>query len=251
MQQKKVILRIKRYRPEKKAEPFFQNYEVPYRDDMVLLDVMNYVKDYVDSSLTFRWSCRMGVCGSCGAMVNGQAKLTCATYISELNAPVTVEPLQNFPIIKDLIVDITDFMTKLKSVTPWIVRDREKPLEEGEHIQKPRDLEQFKNASMCINCMLCYSACPVFGLEDKFIGPAAIALGYRYTMDSRDEAKNQRLDVLLSERGVWECTLVGECSTVCPKDVDPMFTIQRLKIIGAMETVRSILAPPSRRQDRP
>ncbi|MFQ5998442.1 MAG: succinate dehydrogenase iron-sulfur subunit [Candidatus Bathyarchaeia archaeon] len=250
MQQKKVILKIKRYRSEKKAEPFFQNYEVPYRDDMVLLDVMNYIKDQVDSSLTFRWSCRMGVCGSCGAMVNGQAKLTCATYIKELNDPVTVEPLQNFPIIKDLVVDITDFMFKLKSVIPWIVRDREKPLDEGEYIQKPQELEQFKQASMCINCMLCYSACPVFGIEDKFIGPAAIALGYRYTLDSRDEGTNQRFDVLLSERGVWECTLVGECSTVCPKHVDPMFTIQRLKIMGAKETVRSILEPPSRRQDR-
>ena len=118
-----VTLAVTRYRPEQDAEPTVQTYEVPYRKDWVVLDALNYIKDKLDGTLTYRWSCRMGVCGSCGMMVNGEAKLTCATFLSHYKRePIRVEPLSYFPIIRDLVVDITDFLRKLKQVKPWIVR---------------------------------------------------------------------------------------------------------------------------------
>ena len=133
-----VLLEVTRYRPETQSEPTLQTYEVPFRSDWVVLDALNHVKDRLDGSLSYRWSCRMGVCGSCGMMVNGTPKLTCAAFLSEyLSGPIRVEPLQFFPIMRDLVVDVTDFLRKLKSVKPWIVRDTELPVERGEYLQTP------------------------------------------------------------------------------------------------------------------
>jgi fumarate reductase iron-sulfur subunit len=237
-----VTLAVTRYRPEQESEPSLQTYEVPFRNDWVVLDALNYIKDNLDGSLSFRWSCRMGVCGSCGMMVNGSPKLTCAAFLSDdLPGPIRVEPLQYFPIIRDLVVDMGDFMHKLKKVKPWIIRKEEKPLVEGEYLQTPDQLEMYKQFSMCINCMLCYSACPVYGLEQSFIGPAAIALAQRYNLDSRDEAARERLEILSEHDGMWQCTFVGECSKVCPKNVDPAGAIQQLKLVGAVDWFRFLL----------
>jgi fumarate reductase iron-sulfur subunit len=210
----------------------------------VVLDGLNHVKDKIDGTLAFRWSCRMGVCGSCGMMVNGEPKLTCATFLQDYApGPVKVEPLRNFPVIRDLIVDIGDFMRKLVSIKPWIVRQVEKPIEEGEYIQKPDELEDFRQYSMCINCMLCYAACPVYGLDPHFIGPAAIALAQRYNLDNRDQGADERNKILSEHDGIWGCTFVGECTRVCPKHVDPAGAIQRYKLTAAVETVKSFFMP--------
>ena len=156
-----ITLEVARYSPEKDSEPGLQSYEVPCREDWVVLDALNYVKDQLDGSLTYRWSCRMGVCGSCGMMVDGQPKLTCAVPLADYApGPVRIEPLQFFPVMRDLVVDITDFLEKLRNVQPWIVRDEEKPIADGEYLQTPAQLEAYKQFSMCINCMLCYAACP-------------------------------------------------------------------------------------------
>src|SRR5262249_44804494 len=129
----RIRLQVTRYRPEAETEPTFQEYEVPCSPDWVVLDGLNYVKDQLDGTLSFRWSCRRGICGSCGLNVNGEPKLTCATFLTEyLPGPVRVEPLPNFPVIRDLVVEIGDFMRKLPTVKPWIVRAEEKPLSEGE-----------------------------------------------------------------------------------------------------------------------
>jgi succinate dehydrogenase iron-sulfur subunit len=233
-----------RYRPEQETEPTFQGYEVPFREDWVVLDALNYIKDRLDGSLSYRWSCRMGVCGSCGMMVNDEPKLTCAAFLSDyLPGPVRVEPLRYFPIMRDLVIDMTDFMGKLQHVKPWILREEEKPLSQGEYLQSPEDLDIYKQYSMCINCMLCYAACPVYGLDPQFIGPAAIALAQRYNMDSRDQGTTQRLDVLSQHEGIWGCTFVGECSKVCPKEVDPAGAIQQYKLTATKEWVKSFLLP--------
>lgn len=207
-----IILKVSRYRPEEESEPVFQEYEVPLRKDWVILDALNYIKDYLDGTLSFRWSCRMGVCGSCGMMVNGTPVLTCATFLEKFApGPIVVEPLANFPVVRDLAVEMDSFMNKLKSVKPWIIRKEEKAIEDGEYIQTPSQLADYKQYSMCINCMLCYSACPVFGLEPGFTGPAAIALAQRYNMDNRDEGEKERMKLLSTEEGIWQCTFVGEC----------------------------------------
>jgi len=240
----KIVLQVTRYRPEQEAEPTIQEYEVPFSTDWVLLDALNYIKDHMDGSLSYRWSCRMGICGSCGMMVNGEPKLTCETFVSEYApGPVRIEPLRYFPIIRDLAIDMTDFMGKLKNVKPWIIRKDEKSLSEGEYLQSPEELDRYKQFSMCINCMLCYAACPVYGLDPHFIGPAAIALAQRYNMDSRDQGAQQRLDVLSDHEGVWGCTFVGECTEVCPKNVDPAGAIQQYKVTATMDWFKSFIMP--------
>jgi fumarate reductase iron-sulfur subunit len=239
-----ITLQVTRYRPEQDAAPTVQEYEVPLRKDWAVLDGLNHIKDHQDGTLSYRWSCRMGICGSCGMTVDGEPKLTCATFLTDYDpGPVRVEPLANFPLIRDLVVEIGDFLRKLPKVKPWIVRDEDKPISEGEYVQTPRQMEEYKQYSMCINCMLCYSACPVYGLDPDFIGPAAIALAQRYNLDSRDQGASDRLDLLIHPDGIWGCTFVGECTRACPKDVDPAGAIQRYKLTAAMHSVKALLLP--------
>jgi fumarate reductase iron-sulfur subunit len=242
-----ITLRLTRYEPEQDEAPRTEDFDVPLHDNWVVLDGLNYIKDELDGSLAYRWSCRMGICGSCGMNVDGEPKLTCGTFLSDYApGPVRVEPLANFPVIRDLVVDISDFMEKLPTVSPWIVRDDERSIDEGEYLQTPHELDEYKQYSMCINCMLCYSACPIYGLNEEFVGPAAIALAQRYNLDSRDEGAADRLEALIHPDGLWGCTFVGECTTACPKDVDPAGAIQRYKLTAAMETLKSYIAPGGR-----
>ena len=244
MTEETVVLDVARYTPGEDARPRFLRYEIPYDDDWVVLDALNYIKDEVDGSLTYRWSCRMGVCGSCGMMVNGEPQLTCAAFLRDhLPGPIRVEPLINFPIERDLVVVLDDFLNKLQEVKPWIIRDDVNATEGGASRQSPAELAKFKQFSMCINCMLCYAACPVYGLEEAFIGPAALALGQRYQLDGRDQGNEQRLDALYDEHGIWDCTFVGECSVVCPKDVDPAGAIQQLKVQATVDWYKRLLLP--------
>ena len=240
----RITLEVARYRPENESAISFQQYEVPCHKEWVVLDGLNYVKDQLDGTLTYRWSCRMGVCGSCGMNVNGEPKLTCATFLADYSpGPVRVEPMTNFPVIRDLVVEIGDFMRKLTEVKPWIVRKEEKPLSEGEYRQTPQELEEYKQFSMCINCLLCYAACPIYGLEPDFIGPAAIAIAQRYNLDGRDEGASERLEILSQHEGIWGCTFVGECTKVCPKDVDPAGAIQRYKLSASLASLKRLLMP--------
>lgn len=239
-----IRLDVFRYRPEEEDGPVFQSYEVPLRKDWVILDALNHIKDHLDGTLSFRWSCRMGVCGSCGMMVNGKPLLSCATFLEQYApGPVRIEPLDHFPVVRDLVIEMTDFMNKLRSVKPWIIRDEEQPVEEGEYLQTPSALHDFKQYSMCINCMLCYSACPVYGLDPQFTGPAALALAQRYNFDNRDQGQQERMERANTEEGIWSCTFVGECSVVCPKGVDPAGAIQRYKVSGAADWWKSLLMP--------
>jgi fumarate reductase iron-sulfur subunit len=239
-----IQMHVTRYDPDRDTAPTVTEYEVPLRKDWAILDGLNYVKDNVDGSLSYRWSCRMGICGSCGMNVDGQPKLTCATFLTDYApGPIRVEPLTNFPVVRDLVVDIEDFMGKLPRVKPWIIRDDDQSVIDGEYLQTPEELEEYQQFSNCINCMLCYAACPVYALDPDFLGPAAIALGQRYNLDSRDEGAADRRDVLAAAEGAWACTLVGECSTACPKGVDPAGAIQRYKLTAATRSVKELLFP--------
>jgi fumarate reductase iron-sulfur subunit len=244
-----IVLRVARYRPEHTETPYFDEYEIPYQDDMVVLDALNYIKDEVDGTLAYRWSCRMGVCGSCGMMVDYKPRLTCSTFLREFHPkPITVEPLENFPIVRDLVVDMTDFMEKLREVKPWLVRTDDHPVDEGEFLQTPEEVDRYKQFSMCINCMLCYSACPVYAKDPKFLGPAVIALAHRYDLDSRDQGRAERREVLDVDWGIWDCTFVGECSVVCPKGVDPAAAIQRTKVATTTRSMLSVVWPFGNRE---
>jgi fumarate reductase iron-sulfur subunit len=242
-----ITMEVWRYRPERESAPSWDSYEVPLRKEWAVLDGLNHIKDQLDGTLSYRWSCRMGICGSCGMTVNGEPKLTCSTFLTEYApGPVRVEPLANFPVIRDLVGEMGEFMDKLPTVKPWLVtEDGADP--EGEFLQTPDEMDDYRRYSMCINCMLCYSACPVYALDPDFIGPAAIALAQRYNLDSRDSGAEDRRDVLASAEGVWACTFVGECSVACPKDVDPAGAIQRYKLTAATQTIKDMLMPWSRR----
>jgi succinate dehydrogenase iron-sulfur subunit len=226
---KTITVAVARYDPERDQAPHHQEYEVPYEHDHVVLDALNWIKDHRDGSVAYRWSCRMGICGSCGMTVNGEPKLGCAAFLRDyLPGPVVVEPLANFPVVRDLVIDLTSFMEKLHSVKPWIISPP-RALAKGEIKQTPAEVEQYQQFAMCINCMLCYSACPVIPIEPEFVGPAAIALARRYELDSRDEANGERRGALMSSDAIWGCSFVGECSAVCPKGVDPAKAIQQTK----------------------
>ena len=239
-----INLEVFRFCPDEEDEPRYQTYEVPFREDWVVLDALNYVKDQLDGTLSYRWSCRMGVCGSCGMMVNGEPKLTCAAFLRDYHPdPVRIEPLNYFPVIRDLVINMEDFLHKMGEVKAWLIPKEDKPLDEGEHLQTPAQLAHYKQFSMCINCMLCYAACPVYGLNPDFLGPAAIALGQRYNLDSRDDGADERTEVMFSDEGIWECTFVGDCTRVCPKNVDPAGAIQQAKVTHTLEWYQSVLSP--------
>lgn len=242
--QKTITLEIFRYHPESDAGPRFQSYDVPYNEDWVVLDAINWIKDTVDGTLTYRWSCRMGVCGSCGMMINDEPKLSCAVFLKEYYPnPIKVEPLVNFPVERDLVIDMDGFMEKLQSIKPYIIRDDVNDTSQGEYKQSPAELAHYKQYTMCINCMLCYSACPVVGSEPDFLGPAALALGHRYNKDSRDQGFGQRMEKMMEHEAVWGCTFVGECSVVCPKNVDPAGAIQQAKASAAQEYFKGFIMP--------
>ena len=239
-----AVLEVYRYLPDEETESRFQTYDIDYEDNWVVLDALNHIKAEIDPTLTFRWSCRMGVCGSCGMMVNGEAKLTCEAFVRDYDTEtIKVEPLIHFPVIRDLVINMDDFMEKLPSVSPWLIPENDKALDDGEYLQTPAEVAHYKRFSMCINCMLCYSACPVYGLDSSFIGPAALALGQRYNLDSRDGGRQERADVITAHEGIWACTYVGECTKVCPKDVDPAGAIQMLKLSYAFDWAKSLVMP--------
>ena len=226
---RKIEIQCLRYHPVTDAAPRWQTYEVPFTDDMSVLQGLQHVKDHLDGSLTFRWSCRMAICGSCGMMVNGEPKLSCETFLRDLYpGPVRVEALNHFPIVRDLVIEQSDFLEKLESVKPYLIAEEASPGKT--YLQTPRQMEDYYQYSKCINCLLCYAACPQYGLNDKFTGPAALALLHRYNADSRDAGKAERMELVNAEDGVWGCTLVGYCSEVCPKEVDPARAINQNKI---------------------
>ncbi|MFM2480780.1 succinate dehydrogenase/fumarate reductase iron-sulfur subunit [Celerinatantimonas sp. YJH-8] len=240
-----MTLRILRYLPGQDKEPHFQHYEVPFTHEMSLLEALGYIKDHLDSTLAYRWSCRMAICGSCGMMVDGVPKLACKTFLRdyENELTMTVEPLAHFPIERDLVVDMSGFVAKLEAVKPYIITQEPRSIEDGCTTQTPKQLAQYKQFSMCINCGLCYAACPQYGLNPDFTGPAALALLHRYNVDSRDQGQAQRMPLLNQEEGVWSCTFVGYCSQVCPKGVDPAAAIQLGKVASSKDYLISLLKP--------
>jgi len=246
MSERQVELEILRYNPETDDEPSFQTFQVPCQEDWVVLDAVNYVKDNLDRTLSYRWSCHMAVCGSCGMMINGEPTLSCKSFLRDLPKKIRIEPLANFPIERDLVVVMDDFMDKLGSVKPYLVPAEQKSVENGEYLQSPAQLKKFKQYTLCINCTLCYAACPQYAHNEGFVGPAALALAHRYNLDSRDVGRSARQEVVASNEGIWECSFVGACSDVCPEHVDPAGAIQQTKIASTVDYFLDLL--PGRNQ---
>lgn len=229
-----ITIEVLRYRPEQDREPVWQSYQVPFTDDMSVLQGVQYIKDELDGSLSFRWSCRMAICGSCGMMIDGRPKLSCKTFLRDYHpGTLRVEPLAHFPIERDLVVGLEDFIDKLESIKPYIVPKEPRQLSQGEYLQTPAQRDEYEQFSSCINCTLCYAACPQYGMDSKFMGPGVLALLHRYNADSRDGAQADRMQIVGAEEGVWNCTAVAYCSEVCPKGVDPAKAVNLNKVNSA------------------
>ena len=228
-----VNLRVYRRNPKQGKSSHFDKFEVPIQRWTTVLDALLHAKSYLDNSIAIRYSCRMASCGSCGMKINGIPRLACYTKISEIDEDIiTCEPLPNFPIIRDLVTDFSDFFEHHRSMEPFVHNPNANIVDKNnltEFIQSPEDVEKYLQFSYCIKCGLCYSACPSVGSDTKFPGPQALAQAYRYFADNRDDATQPRLDIVDNKHGIWRCHFAGSCSVVCPKGVDPALGIQLLR----------------------
>ncbi|MGH8681312.1 MAG: succinate dehydrogenase iron-sulfur subunit [Burkholderiales bacterium] len=226
-------LSIYRYNPEQDARPRMQAYDVvPAPSDKMLLDLLIAAKA-LDDSLAFRRSCREGVCGSDGMNINGRNGLACITPLAELKEPVVLRPLPGFPVIRDLIVDMTQFFAHYYSVKPYLINDE--PAPERERLQSPEERAQLDGLYECVLCACCSSFCPPYWWNpDKYIGPAGLLQAYRFLADSRDRATPERLAFLDDVYRLYRCRTVMNCTEVCPKHLNPSRAIERIraKLLG-------------------
>ncbi len=227
-----AALKVFRYDPEvpAKAEPRFDSFRVPFRRGMTVLDALIYARDHYDSSLTFRHSCRQAVCGSDALFINGRQRLACKTQLADLDRPVRVEPLPHQDVVKDLVVDMEHFYDQMHAVEPYF---QEEDLPDGleEQRQSRQNREEIKMSTRCIWCGACMSSCNIAAGDNQYLGPAAINKAYRFAMDERegDDLKEERLELLEQEHGVWRCQTQFSCTEVCPKDIPLTEHIQELK----------------------
>ena len=229
---KKVHVKIRRSRTDKHGRHQFSEYEVSVKPGMTVNDALFIIKEKLDGSVTWRVSCRMGICGSCGMKINGRWMLACQTQLADLETDrIVLEPLPNYPIIKDLVPDLAELYVKHRKVKPFIIRtdhdEFEKPTRE--YVQTPEQMERYLQFAYCIMCGLCNSACPVIPTDQKFIGPQALAQAFRYNADTRDQSASSRLQIVDEPNGCWRCHFAGACSSVCPRGVDPALGIQLLR----------------------
>jgi len=220
--------RIQRYDPDRDSKPYFKEYDVePGPSDRMLLDALVRIKT-MDDSLSLRRSCREGVCGSDAMNINGRNGLACTTKLADLPAVVTLKPLPGLPIIRDLIVDMTQFFAQYHSVKPYVINDDPPP--EKERLQSPEQREELNGLYECILCACCSTACPSFWWNpDKYVGPAGLLQAYRFIVVSRDQATTERLDDLEDPYRLFRCHTIMNCVDVCPKGLNPTAAIGKIK----------------------
>src|SRR5208337_2655036 len=244
----KISVRVLRANPAQQIQRHYDTFQIPPEPGMTVLAALLYAKEQMDHSLAIRFSCRMASCGSCGMKINGLPRLACYTQVSDFgNSPITVEPLEHYPLVRDLVTDFHSFFSTHQSVKPFLVRRdvAEQETFESEYSQSQRELDNFLQFSYCIKCGLCNAACPTVATDPLFTGPQALGQAYRYVADSRDEGTKERIGLVDQRHGVWRCHYAGACSYVCPKGVDPALGIQRLKRVAvrAKERVGAPLMP--------
>jgi len=224
-----VRFQIYRYDPDKDARPYMQSLEVKLGPtDKMLLDALMRIKSDVDDGISFRRSCREGVCGSDAMNINGKNGLACITNLRELKEPIVLKPLPGLPVVRDLIVDMTHFFNQYHSVKPYLINDTPPP--EKERLQSPAEREELDGLYECILCACCSTSCPSFWWNpDKFVGPAGLLQAYRFIADSRDQATGERLDNLMDPYRLFRCHTIMNCVDVCPKGLNPTQAIGKIK----------------------
>ncbi|MGE4368932.1 MAG: succinate dehydrogenase iron-sulfur subunit [Burkholderiaceae bacterium] len=230
MSEKRIVkFEIYRYDPDKDERPYMQKLEVELQPtDKMLLDALVRIKNDVDDSLAIRRSCREGVCGSDAMNINGKNGLACTTNLRELKEPIVLRPLPGLPVVRDLIVDMTNFFDQYHSIKPYLINDTPPP--ERERLQTPEAREELNGLYECILCACCSTSCPSFWWNpDKFVGPAGLLQAYRFIADSRDDATGERLDNLEDPYRLFRCHTIMNCADVCPKGLNPSHAIGKIK----------------------
>ena len=220
MDTKRYTFKVRRFDPEKDSEFYYQEYALDVPEGMTVLEALLRIQAEQDGSLAFRYACRGAVCGSCAMVINGRVDLACRTQVLALGAEViTVEPLANLPVLKDLVVDMDLFFEKNRAVQPWL--QPTEPAPERERLVDPVQWAEAEPYTNCILCASCYSVCPAAERDPEYLGPAALAKHYRFLSDVRDVADDERTNLVDDEQGVWGCDMVWNCVEVCPKGVPP------------------------------
>lgn len=226
-----LSLSIYRYNPEVDTKPYMKKYEIsiPSKSDPMLLTLLERLKAEQDATISFRRSCREGVCGSDGMNINGTNGLACVTHVSELNTDkIVIRPLPGFPVVRDLVVDMSQFYQQYERIEPYLQNDGVAPA--GERLQSPAERAQLDGLYECILCACCTSSCPSFWWNpEKFVGPAGLLQARRFLADSRDTATQHRLDKLQDPFSVFRCRTIMNCVTVCPKGLNPTKAIGEIR----------------------
>jgi succinate dehydrogenase / fumarate reductase iron-sulfur subunit len=227
--QKEFRFSIYRYDPDKDQKPYMQKLSVLLHEtDRMLLDALLKIKGTVDDSIAIRKSCREGVCGSDAMNINGKNGLACITNLKDLKEPIVLKPLPGLPVIRDLIVDMTQFFKQYDSIQPYLQNSTQPP--EKERLQSPEEREELDGLYECILCACCSTSCPSFWWNpDKFVGPAGLLQAYRFIADSRDEKSDERLDNLEDPYRLFRCHTIMNCVDVCPKGLNPTKAIGKIK----------------------
>ena len=236
---REITFRVRRYDPDKESAPHWDEYKMHVEDGMTVLEALHELKAQQEPTLSYRSSCRMGVCGSCGMFINEMPQLACQTQVLHLGTDVvTVAPLPNYPNVKDLVPNLEPLIEKHAAIKPFIIHSNTEELENptGEYIQTEAEREEFGQFSYCIKCGICLAACPTVATDPLFLGPQALAQAYRYTADNRDCGLQERIAAIDAFHGPYQCHMAGACSQACPKGVDPAFGIQLLKRTLVLDT---------------
>ena len=213
-----VDLRILRFDPERDAAPHWESYRVDAEPMDRVLNLLISVKADQDGTLTFRRSCAHGICGSDAMLINGRNRLACKIRVDQLGRKITVAPLIGLPVMKDLVVDMDGFLAKYRSVMPFLIADAPPP--ERERRQSPTDRARYDDTTKCILCAACTTACPSFWAQPSYVGPAAIVNAHRFIFDTRDDAGDERLEILADKDGVWRCRTIFNCVDACPRGIN-------------------------------
>jgi succinate dehydrogenase / fumarate reductase iron-sulfur subunit len=230
MTSKTTRFSIYRFNPETDAKPYMQDIEVATQENncVMVLDALLHIKNKVDETLTLRRSCREGVCGSDGMNINGKNRLACTTHLSNLSEPIVIRPLPGLPVIRDLVVDMTQFYQQYEKAKPYLQNDEPPPA--TERLQSPEDRAKLDGLYECILCACCTTSCPSFWWNpDKYMGPAALLQAYRFIADSRDTAKSERLADLTDPFSLFRCRGIMSCADACPKELNPLEAINHIK----------------------
>ena len=223
----KVNLKVKRYNPELDKKPYWQEFTVEAEPTDRVLDALHTAKWEHDGTLTFRRSCAHGVCGSDAMVINGANALACIKLIQDVGTDITVEAIRGLPVIKDLVVDMEPFFAQYRSVLPYLINNDDPGYKERH--QSTEDRERFDDTTKCILCAACTTSCPVYWGNSQYVGPAAIVNAHRFIFDSRDQAAEQRLDILNQRSGVWKCRTAFNCSEACPRGIKVTQAIEEVK----------------------